>query len=94
MRAGSKPTPASRSPAAGFIAPPDVGADGGKRAVRLAGTLPPWIRPGAPLPGLEILPYTKVNRIVLAQGGRARAVQYTNRGALDQMLPVSLEPRG
>ena len=71
----------------GVYGAPYVGADGGQRAGPISGYFAAVDPAGAPLAGLEILPFTKADRIVLAEGGRARAVQYTNRGALDQTLP-------
>jgi cellobiose dehydrogenase (acceptor) len=73
--------------ATGVYSRPYVAAQDGRRAGPITGYFEPIDPGGVPAAGLEILSYSKAERIELDGQGRARAVQYRTRGGVDQSLP-------
>ena len=73
--------------APGFYSRPYVAAANGRRANSISGYFEEIDRFGVPVGAIDILPYTKADRIVFDDSGRARAIQYTTRPGLDQSLP-------
>lgn len=71
----------------GVYSRPYVAAMGGRRAGPISGYFFLYARGGQTATGLEILPYSKADRIALATGGAAFAVHYQMRGGLNQSLP-------
>ena len=71
----------------GVYSRPYVAASGGHRAGPISGYFEAVDPGGMPVPGLEILPYTKVHHIDFDADGRALAVQYTTRKSLNQAQP-------
>lgn len=73
--------------ATGVYSRPYVAAQDGRRAGPITGYFESIDPGGVPAAGLEILSYSKAERIELDARGRAQAVQYSARGGLDQSLP-------
>lgn len=73
--------------APGVYSRPYVAAQDGRRAGPITGYFEPIDPGGVPAAGLEILSYSKADRIELDPQGRAQAVQYRRRGGVDQSLP-------
>jgi cellobiose dehydrogenase (acceptor) len=83
----------------GVYSRPYVAAMDGRRAGPVSGYFSRFDWRGEPAPGLEILPYSKADRIELDTAGKAWAVHYKTRGGLNQSLPgtpglARLHPRG
>ena len=74
----------------GVYSTPYVAAAAGRRAGPISGYFAAVDPGGVPAAGLEILPYTKANRIIFDKAGRARAVEYASRGGLNQSLPATI----
>ena len=73
----------------GVYSRPYVATMGGRRAGPVSGYFFLYDRGGQTAPGLEILPYSKADRIELDTGGAAVAVHYQMRRGLDQSLPAT-----
>ena len=73
--------------ALGVYSRPYVAAIDGKRAGPISGYFEAVDPGGVPEAGLEILEYTKAERIELDGRGQALAVHYSKRGSLDQAQP-------
>jgi len=71
----------------GVYSRPYVAASDGQRVGPISGYFEALDRGGVPVPGLELLLYTKADRIDFTTTGEARAVQYTRRDSLDQKQP-------
>lgn len=74
-------------PEQGVFSRPYVAAEDGMRAGPVSGYFEEVDPGGVPVEGLEILEFTKADLIEFDGNGRATAVHYTKRGALDQHLP-------
>ena len=74
-------------PEDGVFSRPYVAAEDGMRAGPVSGYFEEVDPGGVPVEGLEILEFTKADLIEFDDNGRAVAVHYTKRGALDQKLP-------
>jgi choline dehydrogenase-like flavoprotein len=70
----------------GVFSRPYVAAEDGMRAGPVSGYFEEIDPGGVPVEGLEILEFTKADLIEFDGSGRAVAVHYTKRGALDQTL--------
>jgi cellobiose dehydrogenase (acceptor) len=70
--------------ASGVYSRPYVAASAGRRAGPISGYFEAVDPGGVPVPGLEILEYSKADRIDLDRSGRALAVRYRRRDGLDQ----------
>lgn len=68
----------------GVYSRPYVAAADGRRAGPISGYFEAVDPGGVPAPGLEILEYSKADRIDVDANGRALAVRYTTRSGLDQ----------
>src|SRR5579875_995307 len=73
--------------APGYYSRPYVAVGDGRRAGPISGYFQEVAPAGVPVPGLEILRFTKADRIVFDKSGRATAVEYTRRPGLDQSQP-------
>ena len=73
--------------AQGVYSRPYVAVSGGHRAGPISGYFEAVDPGGVPVPGLEILPYTKVDHIDFDANGQALAVHYTRRKSLNQERP-------
>lgn len=71
----------------GVYSRPYVAAALGRRAGPITGYFAEADPGGVPAEGLEILEFAKVDRIEFDGSGRAVAVHYASRGALDQSIP-------
>jgi cellobiose dehydrogenase (acceptor) len=71
----------------GAYSRPYVAIEDGKRAGPITGYFEEFVPGGVPVKGLEILEFTKVDRIEFDTNGKAVRIHYTKRGALDQSLP-------
>ena len=71
----------------GAYSRPYVAASDGRRAGPLTGYFPTIAPGGVPEPGLEMLLYTKADRIEFDASGAAVAVHYSKRDGLDQAQP-------
>ncbi|MGH7851363.1 MAG: GMC family oxidoreductase N-terminal domain-containing protein [Thermodesulfobacteriota bacterium] len=74
-------------PEEGVFSRPYVATEDGRRAGPVSGYFEEVDPGGVPVEGLEILEFTKADLIEFDGRGRAEAVHYTKRGALDQKLP-------
>jgi choline dehydrogenase-like flavoprotein len=70
--------------ASGVYSRPYVAASAGRRAGPISGYFEAVDPGGVPVPGLEILEYSKADRIDLDRSGRALAVRYRRSDGLDQ----------
>lgn len=73
--------------APGVYSRPYVAVGDGRRAGPISGYFEEVDPAGVPVPGLEILHFSKADRIVFDKSGRAVAVEYTQRASLDQSQP-------
>jgi cellobiose dehydrogenase (acceptor) len=71
----------------GIYSRPYVAATGGRRAGPVSGYFGQFDRGGEPSSGLEILLFSKADRIEFDTAGTARSVHYKMRDGLDQSLP-------
>ena len=71
----------------GVFSRPYVAAEDGRRAGPVSAYFEEVDPGGVPVEGLEILEFAKADLIEFDGNGRAEAVLYTKRGALDQKLP-------
>ncbi|MHB8382985.1 MAG: GMC family oxidoreductase N-terminal domain-containing protein [Candidatus Binataceae bacterium] len=72
---------------AGIYSTPYVASAEGRRAGPISGYFAEVDPGGAPISGLEMLLYSKAERIEFDAAGAARAVRYVRRDSLDQMQP-------